>query len=224
MSVSKEEFLDILREYASKEFEHIPKSDDEIDYEFSEEFERKMEKLIDSVGNNKKPRKLNHRKSIAILIAAIIVAFAGAMSVGAIREPIVEFIYKVYDGFTDLLFEGDTTGNITYIYSLSEIPEGFVETDRLINDNINYVSYEDIQTNSKIELVQQPTKDVFISLDNENGHIENYMVNGIEIAIYISDRNDCHIAFWSIDSNYIELTYHGTTTIDEILNLIKSIH
>lgn len=224
MSVSKEEFFDILREYASKEFEHIPKSDDEIDYEFSEEFEKKMEKLIDSIGNNKKPRKLNHRKAIAILIAAIIVAFAGAMSVGAIREPIVEFIYKVYDGFTDLIFEGDTTDKLSHIYSLSEIPEGFVETDRLINDNINYVSYENIQTNSKIELVQQPTKDVFISLDNENGHVEKYGINGTEINLYISDHNDCHIAFWSVGSNYIELTYHGTTSIDEILNLIKSIH
>lgn len=221
MSVSKEEFFDILREYASKEFEHIPESDDEVDYEFSEEFEKKMEKLIDSIGNNKKPRKTNHRKSIAILIAAIIIAFAGAMSVGAIREPIVEFIYKVYDGFTDLLFEGDTTNKLSYIYSLSEIPEGFVETERLVNDNTNYVQYENTQDNKRITLTQSLTEDISISLDNENGHIENYMVNGIEITIYISDRNDCHIAFWSMDSNYIELAYHGTTTINEVLNLVK---
>ncbi len=221
MSVSKEEFFDILREYASKEFEHIPKSDDEIDYEFSEEFEKKMEKLIDSIGNNKKPRKLNHRKTIAILIAAIIIAFAGAMSVSAIREPIVEFIYKVYDGFTDLLFEGDTTDKLSYIYSLSEIPEGFVETERLVNDNTNYVRYENTQDNERITLTQSLTEDISISLDNENGHIKNYMVNGIEITIYISDRNDCHIAFWSVASNYIELTYHGTTTINEVLNLVK---
>lgn len=223
MSMNKEEFFDILREYTSKEFEHIPKSDDEIDYEFSAEFEKKMEKLIDSIGNNKKPRKINHRKAIAILIAAIIVIFAGAMSVGAIREPIVDFIYKVYDGFTDLFFEGDTTDKLSYIYSLSEIPEGFVETERLSNDSVNLIVFENQQNSNKIELWQQPTEDTSISYDNENGHIENYMVNGIEIAIYISDRNDCHIAFWSVDSNYIELTYHGTTTIDEILNLISSI-
>ncbi len=221
MSVSKEEFFDILREYASKEFEHIPESDDEVDYEFSEEFEKKMEKLIDSIGNNKKPRKTNHRKSIAILIAAIIVIFAGAMSVGAIREPIVEFIYKVYDGFTDLLFKGDTTDKLAYIYSLSEIPEDFVETERLVKDNTNYVRYENIKENKRITLTQSPTEDISISWDNENGHIENFTVNGIEISIYISDRNDCHIAFWSMDSNYIELTYHGTTTINEVLNLVE---
>ncbi len=223
MSVSKEEFFDILREYASKEFEHIPKSDNEIDYEFSEEFEKKMEKLIDSIGNNKKPRKLNHRKTIAILIAAIIIAFAGAMSVGAIREPIVEFIYKIYDGFTDLFFEGDTTDKLSYIYSLSEIPEGFVETERLSNDSINLIVFESQQNGNKIELCQQPTEDISISYDNENGHIENFTVNGIEISVYISDRNDCHIAFWSMNSNYIELTYHGATTIDEMLKLISSI-
>lgn len=224
MSVSKEDFFDILREYASKEFEDIPQSDDEIDYEFSEEFERKMEKLIDSIGKTNKPKKASHKRTIAIIAATLIIILAGTMSVSAIREPIVEFIYKVYDGFTDLLFEGDTTDNINYIYSLSEIPEGFVETDRLINNNINYVLYENIQTNSKIELIQQPTKDVFISLDNENGHIEKYGINGTEINLYISNHGDCYIAFWSVGSNYIELTYHGTTTIDEILNLIKSIH
>ena len=223
MSVSKEEFFDILREYASKEFEHIPKSDDEIDYEFSEEFEKKMEKLIDSIEKNKKQRKTNHRKAIAILIAAIIIAFAGAMSVGAIREPIVEFIYKIYDGFTDLFFEGDTTDKLSYIYSLSEIPEGFVETERLVNDSTNYVRYDNTKKNKRITLTQSPTEDISISWDNENGHIENVTVNGIEISIYISDRNDCYIAFWSMDSNYIELTYHGTTTIDEMIKLISSI-
>lgn len=163
-----------------------------------------MEKLIDSIGNNKKPRKLNHRKAIAILIAAIIVIFAGAMSVGAIREPMVEFIYKVYDAFTDLLFEGDTTDKLSHICSLSEIPEGFVETDRLSNDSVNLIVFENQQNGNKIELWQQPTEDTSISYDNENGHIENYMVNGIEISIYISDHNDCHIAFWSVYSNYIE--------------------
>ena len=223
MSVSKEEFFDILREYASKEFEHIPKSDDEIDYEFSEEFEKKMDKLIDSIEKNKKQRKTNHRKAIAILIAAIIIAFAGAMSVGAIREPIVEFIYKIYDGFTDLFFEGDTTDKLSYIYSLSEIPEGFVKTEQLVNDSTNYVRYDNTQENKRITLTQSPTEDISISWDNENGYIENFTVDEIEISIYISDHNDCHIAFWSMDSNYIELTYHGTTTIDEMIKLISSI-
>lgn len=223
MSVSKEEFFDILREYASKEFEHIPKSDDEIDYEFSEEFEKKMEKLIDSIGNNKKPRKLNHRKTIAILIAAIIIAFAGAMSVSAIREPIVEFIYKVYDGFTDLLFEGDTTDKLSYIYSLSEIPEGFVETEQLITDGVIYVKYENEQSQKIIEFRQNITEDISVSLDNEHGRVETFQINGQKINVYISDYGNYYYVFWNVDYYYMELIYHGTTTIDEILNLIKSI-
>ncbi len=224
MSVSKEEFFGILREYASKEFEHIPKCDDEIDYEFSEEFEKKIKKLIDSIGNNKKPRKLNHRKAIAVLIAAIIVAFAGAMSVSAIREPIVDFIYKVYDGFTDLFFEGDTTNNIAYIYSLSEIPEGFVEIEQLTTDGVVYVKYENKESKKIIEFCQNITEDSSFSLDNEHGRVETVQINGQSINIYISDYGNYYYAFWNVDCYYMELIYHGVTTLEEIQNLIKLIH
>ena len=55
MSMNKEELFDIFREYASKEFKDIPKSDDEIDYEFSEEFEKKMTKLIESIDDTNQP-------------------------------------------------------------------------------------------------------------------------------------------------------------------------
>lgn len=223
MSVSKDEFFDILRDCASKEFEHIPKSDDEVDYKFSKKFERKMEKLIDGIENEKKPRRLNLRKAIAAVAAAIIAIFASVMSVSAVREPFVDIIFKIYTGFTDLIFEGDTTDKLTYIYSFSEIPKGFVETARVINDITNYTKYENAEEGKVITLSQDITDGISISIDNDHGHIEKYEINGIEINIYVSDRNDLQIAFWTADSNYIELAYHGTTTVDEMLDLVKLI-
>ena len=49
MSMTKAEFFDILREYASKEFEDIPQSDAKIAHEFSQEFEDKMDKVLEIV-------------------------------------------------------------------------------------------------------------------------------------------------------------------------------
>lgn len=225
MSMNKEEFFDILREYASKEFEHIPQSDDEIDYEFSEEFEKKMEKLIDSIGSNNKPRKITRRKAIAILIAAIIVLFAGVMSVGAVREAIVSFVYEKIGENYEITFEDDVPDDkLDYIYSFSVIPEGFVETERLSEEAVNYVRYDNKQNNHCITLSQEAIGSMSsISMDGENGHIEKYDINGTEINIYISDRGDAHIAYWIWGYNYIELVYHGETTNDEILELIKTI-
>lgn len=226
MSMKKDEFFEILRIYASKEFEHIPQNEDDIDYEFSEEFEKKMEKLFNEMSDDSKYQKsitISRKKLVAVLIAAIFILTIGAMSVSAIREPIVDFIYKIYDGFTDVLFDGDTTNVITYRYSLSETPEGFVETEHLITDSVEYVKYENEQNKNIIEFSQNITENISVSLDNEHGCVEQFQVDGNDINIYISDYGDYYYAFWNIDYYYMELTYHGTTTLDELQNLICSI-
>lgn len=219
MSMKKDELFDIFRKYASKEFEDIPKNDD-IDYEFSKDFENKMAKLIDDISDDKKASSISRRKAIAILIAAVFILITGAMSVSAIREPIVEFMYKIYDGFTDVLFDGDTSNKITYRYSFSETPEGFVETEHLITDGVDYIKYENKQNKNIIEFSQNITENISVSLDNEHGSFEKIQVNGNEINIYISDYGDYYYAFWNIDYYYMELTYHGTATLDELQNLI----
>ena len=220
MSMKKDELFDIFREYASKEFEDIPKNDDDIDYEFSKDFENKMAKLIDDISDDKKASSISRKKAIAILIAAVFILITGAMSVSAIREPIVEFMYKIYDGFTDVLFDGDTSNKITYRYSFSETPEGFVETEHLITDGVDYIKYENKQNKNIIEFSQNITENISVSLDNEHGNFEKIQVNGNEINIYISDYGDYYYAFWNIGYYYMELTYHGTATLDELQNLI----
>ena len=224
--MSKAEFFDIFREYASKEFTGIPASDDNIDYAFSEEFENKMSKLFEDLYSNrlKNSASISRRKFIAILIAAIIILFSGVMSVGAIRKPVVDFIFKIYDGFTDILFDGNTVDKIAYRYSLYEIPEGFVETQRLITDGAIYFKYENEQNQKIIEFCQNITENISVSLDNEHGRVVKTQNNGNDINIYVSDYGDYYYAFWNVDYYYMELIYHGTTTIDEIINLINCIH
>ncbi len=227
MPMSKDELFDIFREYATNEFADIPSSDNEVYYDFSEEFENKMLQLFKNLHSDKKSEKSNsigRRKIIAILIAAIFVLSVGAMSVSAIREPIIEFIFKVYDGFTDVLIEGDTTDKLSYLYSVSQIPEGFVETEKLSNESINFVVYENKQNGNRFQISQRPTEDISGSVDNEHGHIETFDINGNKVNIYVNDSEDYYHAFWSIGSDYLTLSYFGTSTIDEIICLIKFIN
>ena len=51
MAITKDEFFDVLRMYAAKEFEDVPTDDSEIDFEFSDEFNKKMEKIHNSGKN-----------------------------------------------------------------------------------------------------------------------------------------------------------------------------
>lgn len=188
---------------------------------------KKMAKLFDDMCDDNKCQKritTRRRKVIAILIAATFILTVGAMSVSAIREPIVEFFFKVYDGFTDILVEGDKTNEISYIYSLSKIPEGFVETEKLSNESINFIAYENKQNGNRFQISQRPTEDIFGSVDNEHGHIETFDINGNKVNIYVNDSKDYYHAFWSIGSDHLTLSFFGTSTIDEIISLIKSIN
>lgn len=223
MAITKEEFFDVLRMYAAKEFEDVPTDDSEIDFEFSDEFNRKMEKLLKRVRYDSTHIVSWATRKIIVIAAALTLAIAGMMSVSAIREPIIEIITEIYDGFVELFFEGDTTNKITYQYSLSEIPEGFVETQRISNDSVNIIQYENANENKIIEVAQSVTENYDIGLDNEKGHYEKYEVNGDTVNIYVSDIGGSYYAFWTKDSYYMSLIFSGTTTIDELIEIINTI-
>lgn len=134
MSMTRSEFNETFRSVISEEFADIP-PESEIQYEFSKEFLDKMQKLINGTEDDTHKAQKKHRSSVAIkrivaLAAALIVLFAGIMSVGAVREPVVNFIVKTYEGFKRVLFSGDSLTEIDHVYAFAEVPEGFVETQK----------------------------------------------------------------------------------------------
>lgn len=72
------------------------KSEDEIEWEFSEKFESSMNKLIKKNNHIQLSTRRAVRKGLLAAIIALIVAFTGLMSVSATRESIIEFVKKVF--------------------------------------------------------------------------------------------------------------------------------
>ena len=224
MSMTREEAFEVFRFYASKEFEDVPVDESEIEYEFSEEFNRKMEKLLRRVTYDCTHAVSWAARKVIAVAAAIIFALAGMMSVSALREPVVEFFYNIYEEFMEIFFEGDTTEKITYVYSLSEIPEGFVEIPIVSDDFINTIRYENKEKGSIFELTQSVTNGISFNLDNENGYVQNCKIDGKEINVYIGNSNDFYLAFWIDDSYSFKLSCLGIDSIEEVLNIIKGIN
>lgn len=222
--MTKEEVFEVFRYYASKEFEDIPENESEIDCAFSDEFNKKMEKLLKRVSYDRIHIVSWTRRKVIMVAATIILVLAGMMSVGAIREPIVEFVNNIYEEFMEIFFEGDTTDKITYRYSLSEIPEGFVETQRISDDSINIIRYENKQNGNIIELAQCVTENISVSLDNKHGYVKIFDINGEKVNVYINDYGDSYYAFWCKESYYITLTYSGVITVEDFTEIIKSIY
>lgn len=72
------------------------KSENEIEWEFSEKFENSMNKLIKKNNHIQLSTRRTVRKGLLATIIALIVAFTGLMSVSATRESIIEFVKKVF--------------------------------------------------------------------------------------------------------------------------------
>lgn len=227
MSMTRSEFNETFRSVISEEFADIP-PESEIQYEFSKEFLDKMQKLINGTEDDTHKAQKKQWSSVAIkrivaLAAALIVLFAGIMSVGAVREPVVNFIFKTYEGFKRVLFSGDSLTEIDHVYAFAEVPEGFVETQRISNKEMNLVRYENRETGAVIRISQSITTDYSFSLSSENGEIKTFNTDGKEVKIYCAESETLYSAFWIEDTYIMELTYSGETDTDELLRLINTI-
>ena len=223
MSMTKDEFCEALRFYASKEFEDIPRDDSEIDFEFSEKFNKKMEKLLKKVRYDSTHIVSWTARKIIVIAAALTIALAGMMSVSAIREPIVDFITETYQGFVEIFFKGDTSKTITHRYSFSKLPDGFVETQKISEDRVNVVRFENTVSGDIIEFKQTVTEESSFFLDTDNGIVEEFEIDGKTIKIFVGNYGTYFSAFWTYDTYYFELTYSGKSKIEYILNLIANI-
>lgn len=221
--MTREELFNAFREVASEEFAHIPNEED-IEYEFSERFNKKMDKLFKKIERNCTYPTFSLSKRILTVVAAIIIMFAGLMSVSAIREPIVNFIVEKYETFVDFFFSGDTSKQIEYEYGFSEIPNNFDLVTKTNDYDIIYAEYKNEITDDEIVFKQTITDEKWITEDNEHGTTTTEFINGVEIHIYEYNNGNYIHAHWIEKSYSLFLAYYGDITKEEFIDLIKSIN
>lgn len=104
------------------------KSEDEIEWAFSEKFENSMNKLIKKNNHIQLSTRRTVRRGLLAAIIALIVAFTGLMSVSATRKPFIEFIKKVFSQYNDISISKDSTLPVDRIeteYTLRDLPSGY---------------------------------------------------------------------------------------------------
>lgn len=94
MENRKELFIKAFLEAENVSISNL-KSENEIEWEFSEKFESSMNKLIKKNNHIQLSTRRTVRRGLLAAIIALIVAFTGLMSVSATRESIIEFVKKV---------------------------------------------------------------------------------------------------------------------------------
>ena len=165
------------------------KSEDEIEWEFSEKFEISMNKLIKKNNTIKISTRRNIRKGLLAAIVAIIVLFTGLMSVTATRTPFIEFVKKVFSQYNEITLSENSMSPVERIeteYTLTDLPDDFEMTECQKDDLVVMSKWEN-QTGEEIVLFQE-ILDPNLSIDTEH-NFQELNINGFEAYLMIAENN-----------------------------------
>ena len=220
MAISKEALKMAMREAVSAEFAHIPTDESAIEYTFSAKLEKKMYKFLKAQKNSYWHFYNTASKRVAIVFAVLLILVTTACSVKEIREPIVNFIKRVYETFVEYSYEGDTVGIITKKYEIKELPEGFVQTQYLESEASISITYEN-ENGDMVIFYQNITKGASFSWDNEQGKIYSKRIGSLDVEIYESDV--VKQAFWIQDGYSFGIACLGTLEMELLEFLILQV-
>ena len=221
MPISKAKFKEAFREVISSEFSHIPKNEDEIDFEFSERFNKRMAKLITSQKKAYYHLINTAAKRVAIIIVLILTMFTAAFSVKAIREPIIKFVKQIYETFIHYSVEGETVDKITEEYSLTQLPDGFNQTN-MVRDNYSIITFYRNEAGDTIAFSQMTTEThLGYFLDNETGDIHSEIVDGIMVEF--KEWHENKTVLWTNDGYVFSIECIGDISLDIIKEMICSV-
>lgn len=195
--------LEALRLYKEQQLKSIP-LEDEIDYKFSESFQRKIEKLIQKQERAAWRFFQSTGRKAAAIILALIIGLSATLSIDAVREPVFKFLYRVFSTHTDVADCKSDDKFITNYYSIPIVPAGYNRTANTffneLSTDITWVS----QSGNQIKL-RQFADNVYASFDSESSKVMETSVNNIHSLF--TDNGHSIICTWSEHGYYFELIY-----------------
>lgn len=221
--------FDAFLENTIKNFgeDYIDFSEDEIiQHTFSRSFERKMARIIRHQKSFYFPMiKTPTRRTVTIMVTAIIVLSTMVMSVSALREAFLRFITEVFDTHTKVQTIQDDTAPESFedIYAITNIPDGFEIVFQ--NDNIEeapalITEYRNGQ--QRIIFSQYIKSRYSVSVNTEGYEMVRIKINGNE-GFMIDMVEDIYIAWdngdyiFEIDSNV------GENALMDMINSVQKV-
>lgn len=216
----KKLFVQALIEAENKEILKL-KDEDEIEWEFSEKFENSMNKLIRKNNHIRLSTRRTVRRGLLAAIIALIAVFSGLMSVSATREPIVNFVKRVFSDHNEMTMSRNSVLPVDRIeteYTLYDLPEEY-ELTTYEKDEIGVFSrWKSSVDNSEI-VFSQDILLVNMSIDNEHNYRET-VVNGY--TAYLNQYEFNTSLTWTDGTYLFTLNVPNSLNID-ITDLAKNI-
>lgn len=222
MSVTKAEFKQIFTAAVAQEFCHIP-GEDAIVHTFSEAFLRRKEKLIKNTRKTTWYWVNTAAKRAAVIVLLLAMLFSVAMSVEAIRDPVITFFTEYYKEYFLMVYEGEGRGEIEHAYGFSQLPKGYEIKDVVSNPACVIITLENAEGEMIIfdQGVTRGSKDN--AIDNEYGRVTEILYGDLPVVAYEHEEGVTKMISWVYDGYAFTLTHYGKLPITYLLDLIKVI-
>ena len=221
MSMTKAELMNVFRDAASAEFADFSPYESDYNYEFSERFERRMDRLIRSESRAAWRFVNTNPKRLIILIVAVIMALtAAACAVPEIRESIAGFFVRMFSDHAEIGLSETIRESIEDSYELDPVPDGFSLSLKKATEFYVYLEYIDSNGNLII-LDQKAVHDSPISFDNCSGAYCERSINGKSVLIQFTDNFTQ--AYWEEEGYLFQLWYSSSVDAETFSTWIDSV-
>ena len=217
-------FEQALLDATLEEFQDIP-PEDEIDMEFSEEFEAWAQEFLAGAGRGGfRPRGKALRKIIivAALLAALVTT---AVATPAIREGLIGFFTQNKGTHYQFSFDPEQAATaprtIETEYCPTYIPEGYVEDTHLVTDG----SIIRMWRSDKGEYILFVQETIPPESEGPHPNAENVTVNTMELNGYevFFVQSESEMYFWTDNEYLYSLLFPLSVTEEECIQVFYSI-
>lgn len=163
-------------------------------------------------------------KKVAVIILVCILFSSFAMSVEAIRTPVVRFVTVIYETFTKIIIDNSPKNSPPAIINQKLCPslmiEGYEQTSEH-NDVLIYQLRWVNKNNDEIVYQQNTLANYSAIIDTEKSPHEYINIDQGE-AIYFKS-NDKHSVIWNNESYAFKITCPLSISIDDLIRLANSV-
>ena len=213
-----------LRDSMEKEFKKIDEMVIDEPYEFSSEFEKKMKKLINSIGRKDRIKKFKHIAVRTIVSAAAVfgVIFGGLLTQPEVYAAVQHVFRSVFDTHDKYEFVSDelTIDNFNNNIRLGYVPEGYYLSEGFyttINVSLCYKNETD-----DITFEYGIANFISTSYDNDHNSYSSFYNNDIEYHYYESSDDDfTNKLIWYKDGYFFGIYAHLSK--DELVKIAENL-
>jgi len=196
------------------------------DHEFSDEFNKELDRLVALSQKKKKPTRRLRR--VAAMFAAVLIGASSWLAVDAeARATFMKWIRNISEDGIIYYFQGESPDTTISDFHCSWMPEGMEAAELVQLDQQGYITYfGDNNRHCSLDYSYMHEGSAhFIHPSSEDGmRHEIVEINGMPGDLYVeSEDGNSHVLVWFDEEASISFSIHSNLTPEEILQIAESV-